>query len=898
MSVALRPATIHFGQFELDLRSGELTRLGRKVRLQWQSFQILALLLDRPCEVVTREELRQTLWPGDTHVDFDHGLNNAIKRLREALGDLADKPRYIETLPRVGYRWIAELHSPDAKPDVSDPPRLFRFAEFECDPATRRVLRAGEPLLLETKVLRLLFYLLENRNRPIPKQELLDRVWPESDLSESALTRAIGLLRKALHDDGSQPRMIETIPSLGYQFVAPVTVVDAADPTADSRLAAEAHQPAVSTVSEASMVSEASTKAQTSRFFVFRAWIFAVPVLLLVTAGGFFLRSLKARPLTAQDTIILADFSNNTGDPVFDETLRQGLAVQLEQSPFLSLVSELRLRQVLRMMGQPETARLTPGLAREICERNGSTAVLDGSISQLGSQYVVGLRATNCRSGKILAEEQAQVARKEDLLTALGAIASKLRTRLGEALGTTEKYDTPLADATTPSLEALKAFSLGVKRYYSAEPTAGLPFFERAVELDPNFALAWAFMSCSCAVQPDLAARNIRKAYALREKVSEQERFFIDATYHEIGTGDLRKTVTVAELWSKTYPRDLEPLLSLAYDTMRLGDSEAALGWARKALPLGTSDALSYEFLGDIYVNLNRLSEAEAVYKQDEELKLADPYLATSLYELAFLQGDRKKMAQLESAAAMNPGNDDELLASQAETAAWYGKLGAARELTQRASSFAQHKEATETAAEYRAVLALFEVETGELDQARADLNAATKLANNRDVRTMAPLVMAGAGNLAAAEKLSTELDQAYPIDTQVQGYWLPAIRASISLERNDPARAVEILQTANALELAFPDMLTAYLRGEAFLRLHDGRRAASEYAKFTEHWGLVRNSPYGALARLGLARAYVLQGDMVKARSAYQAFLTLWKDADTDIPVLKQAQREYARMR
>ncbi len=904
MSVALRPATVHFGQFELDLRSGELTRLGRKVRLQWQSFQILALLLDRPCEVVTREELRKTLWPGDTHVDFDHGLNNAIKRLREALGDLADKPRYIETLPRVGYRLIAELHSADPKAEVSDAPRLFRFAEFECDPATRRVLRAGEPLRLETKVLRLLFYLLENRNRPIPKQELLDRVWPESNLSESALTRAMGLLRKALHDDGRQPRTIETIPSLGYQFVAPVTIVEAVGPSVDSRLVAGVPPPAVSMVSEgaiAAIVSEGATKAQTSRLFVFRAWIIwiiAVPVLLLITAGGFFLRSSKVRPLTAQDTIILADFSNNTGDAVFDETLRQGLAVQLEQSPFLSLVSELRLRQVLRMMGQPETARLTPGLAREICERNGSTAVLDGSISQLGSEYVVGLRATNCRSGKILAEEQAQVARKEDLLTALGGMASKLRTRLGEALGTTEKYDTPLADATTPSLEALKAFSLGVKRYYSAVPTAGLPFFERAVELDPNFALAWAFMSCSCSVQPDLAARNIRKAYALREKVSEQERFFIDATYNEIGTGDLRKALTVDELWLKIYPRDIEPLLGLAYDSMRIGDSETALGWARKALPLGPSDVLSYEFLADAYVNLNRLSEAEAVYKQDEELKLADPYLTTSLYELAFLQEDRKKMAQLESAAASNPGDDDELLASQAETAAWYGKLGAARELTQRASSFAQHKEAAETAAKYRAALALFEVQVGELDQARADLNAATKLANNRDVRTMAPLVMAGTGNTAAAEKLSTELDQAYPVDTQVQGYWLPAVRASISLERNDPARAVEILQTANALELAFPDMLTAYLRGEAFLRLHDGKRAASEYAKFTEHWGLVRNSPYGPLARLGLARAYVLQGDTGKARGAYQAFLTIWKDADTDTPLFKQAQREYAHMR
>ncbi len=884
MGVAPKSTTIQFGQFELDLHSGELSRLGRKVRLQWQSFQILAVLLDRSGQVVTREELQQTLWPGDTHVDFEHGLNNAIKRLREALNDLADKPRYIETLPRKGYRFIGELRSQDREPAVFDPARLFRFGEFECDAAGLRTWPAGEPVLLESKVLRLLLYFLENRNRLIPKQELLDRVWPESNFTESALTRAIGLLRKALNDDSRQPRIIETVPSLGYQFVAAVTVVAAVT-------IAEVAPPI-------SIVPEQSTNAPTSQSSLVRAWIFAVPVLLIVTAGGFFFRSSKARALTEQDTIILADFTNNTGDPVFDETLRQGLAVQLEQSPFLSLVSELRIQQVLRMMGRPEDARLTPGVAREICERNASTAVLDGSISQMGSQYVVGLRATNCRSGKILAEEQVQAAKKEELLGALDAIASKVRARLGESLGTTEKYDTRLEDATTPSLEALKAFSVGARRFYSAEPAAGLPFFQRAVELDPNFAIAYAFMSCACSVQPDLAAQNIRKAYSLREKVSEQERLFIEGTYYEIGTGDLEKAKTVYELWSKIYPREFESDISLGFVYRRLGDSEASLEWARKALSLGASDALSYESVAGSYLNLNRLSEAEAVYKEDEKLKLADPYLAQSLYELAFLQGDKHKMAQLESAAMTHQGGGDEMLASQAGTAAWHGKLAVARELAQRASNFALHKDARETAAKYRATAALFEVEVGNLGQARADLDAATKLATNRDVRKMAPLVMAGEGDTAAAGKLSTELAQAYPTDTEIQGYWLPAIHASISLRRNDPLHAVEILQTTNALELAFPDMLTAYLRGEAFLRLHDGKRAALEYEKFTDHWGLVRNSPYGALARLGLARAFVLQGDTAKARSAYQAFLTLWEDADTNTPVLKQARREYAHVR
>ena len=879
MGVVPRSTTIRFGQFELDLGSGELSKLGRKIRLQSQSFQILTVLLDRSPQVVTRDELQRALWPGDTHVDFEHGLNNAVKRLREALGDLADKPRYIETLPRKGYRFIGELRSHDPEPPAFDPASLFRFAEFECDAASLRTWPAGAPLPVETKVLRLLLYFLENSHRPIPKQELLNRVWPESNLTESALTRAISVLRKALNDDNRQPRLIETVSSLGYQFTAPVTVVPEGPPA------------------PIAIVPEEPPKAHPPRSYWLRAFMFAVPVLLSITAGFFFFRSSKALPLTGHDTIILADFTNKTGDPVFDETLRQGLAVQLAQSPFLSLVSELRIQQLLRMMGQPQDARLTPSVAREICERNGSTAVLDGSISKLGSQYVVGLRATNCRSGKILAEEQVQAAKKEGLLGALDVIAGKVRTRLGESLATSEKYDTPLADATTPSLEALKAFSLGVKKFYSSERAAGLPFFQRAVELDPKFAVAYAFMSCGCTVQPDLAAQNSRKAYALRERVSEQERFFIDTTYYENATGDLEKARTIDELWSKTYPRAFEPYDSLGWNSLGLGDSEAALVWAREALPLGTSDPLSYELLGAAYVNLNRLSEAEAVYREDEKLKLSDPYLTQSLYGLAFLQGDKLKMAQLE-ANATGKGVGDEMLASEAGTAAWYGKLTAARQLTQRASNVALHNDANETAAKYRAAEALLEMEVGDLARARADLDAATKLATNRDVREMAPLVMAGTGNTAAAAKLSTQLAQDFPTDTQIQGYWLPAIRATISLQRNDPLQAVEILQTNNALELAFSDMLTAYIRGKAFLSLHDGRRAATEYEKFTKHWGLVRNSPYGALARLGLARAYALEGDTTKARKAYQAFLTLWKEADTDIPVLKQARIEYAGMR
>jgi tetratricopeptide (TPR) repeat protein len=526
--------------------------------------------------------------------------------------------------------------------------------------------------------------------------------------------------------------------------------------------------------------------------------------------------------------------------------------------------------------------------------------MLTGSIAVLGSQYVIGLKALNCSTGDVLAQAQEQAAGKETVLKALDSAAVSLRGKLGESLSSVQKYATPVEEATTPSLEALKAYSLGRKTGLAKGYTAALPFYKRAVELDPNFAMAYRAISAAYDTlnEAGRAAENARKAYELREKVSERERFTIEGNYVLIATGELEKAAQTYELWQQTYPRDYLPHQNLAIISSGLGNWEKALEENREAMRLEPNSEINYANLGGNYAVLNRLDEAEAVYKQAEERKLEGEVLLALRYQLAFLKGDAAQMAQLASAAMGKPGTEAWLLATQADTEAWYGKLKDARELTRRAMDSAQHNDAKEAAAAYQAWAALREVESGNREQARADADAAMKLAPNRGVRTVAALALARAGDTAGAERLAAELDKTFPLDTLVQRYRLPTIRAAVALQRKDPNRAVDLLQVASPIELgAAGALLPVYLRGEAYLMLHDGNRAAAEFQKFIDHRSQVGNFAWGALARLGLARAYAMQGDRAKASTAYQDFLTLWKDADPDIPILKQAKAEYARL-
>jgi len=641
-----------------------------------------------------------------------------------------------------------------------------------------------------------------------------------------------------------------------------------------------------------------------------KLWKVLVPaaaVLVMAAIGStLYFRSRQAMArLTDKDTIVLSDFDNKTGDSVFDDTLKQGLSVQLEQSPFLALVSDRRVNETLKLMGRQAGDRLTPEVTHEVCLRTGSKAMLTGSIAGLGSQYVIGLKAVSCNTGDVLAEAQEQAAGKEAVLKALDAAAASLRSKLGESLSTVEKYATPVEEATTPSLEALKAYNLGVKTLFAKGATPALPFFERAVDLDPNFAMAYSWIAGAYFDLNEIGrgAENARKAYGLREKVSERERFDIEGRYYLSATGELEKAAQTYELWQQTYPREDRAYRRLGFVSDVLGNWEKALEQYREALRLEPNIAANYVNLGWVYMTLNRLDEAEAVYKQAEERKLESEDLLEYRYFLALVKGDAAQMAQLALEVMGKPGReDDEFLAVQADTEGWYGRLKNAHELTGRAMDSAQHNDAKETAAGYQAEAALREVEAGNREQARADAHAALKLAPGRDVRAMAALALARAGDTAGAEKLAAELDKTFPLDTRVQRYWLPTIRAGVALERKDPNRAIELLKGASTIELGVPTQFTiflcpVYLRGEAYLMLHDGNRAAVEFQEFIDHRGLVENFPWGALARLGLARAYAMQGDTAKARAAYQDFLTLWKDADPDIPILKEAKTEYAKL-
>jgi tetratricopeptide (TPR) repeat protein len=627
---------------------------------------------------------------------------------------------------------------------------------------------------------------------------------------------------------------------------------------------------------------------------------------VMLAIAGFWYFTPRAPVLTDKDTIVLSDFDNKTGDSVFDDTLRQGLSVQLEQSPFLALLSEQRVNETLKLMGRPAGDQLTPEVTREVCQRTGSTAMLNGSIAGLGSQYVIGLKAVNCNTGDVLAEAPEQAAGKEAVLKALDAAAVSLRSKLGESLGSVQKYATPVEEATTPSLEALKAYSLGVKTLYAKGITAARPLFQRALDLDQSFAMAYDAMAevYFALNEGGRGAEYICKAYDLREKISERERFSIEGDYYWLATGELEKAAQTYELWQQTYPRDALSYNDLGSISATMGNWKKALDQWQEAMRLDPNVGVHYYLLGLAYAAFDRLDEAEAVYKQAEERKLEAEFLFQGRYWLAFLKGNVVQMEQMVSAAMGKPGSEDLLLAMQADTEGWYGKLKKAHDLTVRAMDSAQHNNAEETAAGYQAEAALREVESGSREPARAEANAAVKLApTNRDVRAIAALVLARAGDTAGSEKLATELNKAFPLDTLVLKYWLPTIGAALALERKDPNLAIEKLKDASTIELSsITSNLTiflcpVYLRGEAYLMLHDGNAAAVEFQKFIDNRGVVVNFPWGALARLGLARAYALQGDTAKARAAYQDFLTLWKDADPDIPILKKAKSEYSKL-
>jgi eukaryotic-like serine/threonine-protein kinase len=629
-------------------------------------------------------------------------------------------------------------------------------------------------------------------------------------------------------------------------------------------------------------------------------WKITLPAALVVFAvlivGGLYYRSHRT-PLTEKDTIVLADFTNTTGDPVFDRALRQGLSSQLEQSPFLNLLSDERIVQTLSLMAQPKDTRLTHDLAREVCQRTGSTAVLDGSIAQVGTQYLLTMKAINCGNGESLASTEVQASDKNHVLDALGKVASEMRSKLGESLASVQKYDAPIENVTTPSLEALKAYTLGQEQQYvKGDYVAAIPLLQQAISLDPNFAMAYARLGTSYFYlgQTARGGEATRSAYELRNRVSERERLYISSHYEQNVTGNLEAARKTYELWAQTYPRDDVPPANLSNIYQVLGSYDKALSEAQKSLRV-SPDSVSYANLAYSYRFLNRLDEAKSVVQEAQAHNFDSPYNHLTLYAIDFLQHDGAGMEQEVAGLMGKPGYEDQVLDEESDTAAYGGQFAKARALTKRASESAQRADEKETAAGYEAAAALREALVGNMALAKQQAQAALTLSNGRDVEAMSAIAVGLTGDSAQAKQLANDLSNRFPEDTVLQFMCLPTIRAAAALWSGDPGKAMDALAAATPYELAF--LYSVYLRGGAYLATHQGTAAAAEFQKILDHPGLVVNRPIGALAHLELGRAYALAGDNAKAKAAYQDFLALWKDADPDIPIYKQAKAEYSKL-
>jgi DNA-binding winged helix-turn-helix (wHTH) protein/Tfp pilus assembly protein PilF len=780
--------------FSVDFAQRELRKQGVRLRLADQPFAILGMLTERAGEIVTREELRLRLWPADTFVDFENGLNNAVKRLRNALGDEAENPRYIETVPRRGYRFIYPVTAADK--------------EARGPAAVPEVYAAGGAGMPDAVV------------RPAANRSL----------SPGAVAKR------------------------NWRVVGAVTAL----------------------------------------------------VCIVGAAGAYWFRRSTAFSFTAKDTVVLADFQNSTGETVFDDALRQGLVVGLEQSPFVKILPERRASVILKQMGHAPDERVVGPLAVELCQRTGSKVAVQGSIATLGTTYLIGLAAIRCDNAKLIANEQVQAQRKEDVVDALGVATAQLRARLGESLPSIQKFNAPLEQATTPSLEALNTYGVALATWDRKGDVPSIPLFKRAIELDPNFAMAYGALAVVYHNRGEtgLARENATASYALRARVTEAERATIESRYYLYVTEELEKAAQVYEARLKDYPDAANTVNHLGSTETSLGHNEKAVEVYRRAMQLDATRVTTYINLAWALVRLERFAEAQTVLAQAEQRGFHTDHLVQVNYVLGFLQGDSERMARAQREAASVPGAQALLLATEAETEAYYGRFAKAREISEQAAALMTKEGDQESAADCLALAALREAEVGRPAEARELLGRAQKIGHERVVLTLGALVNAEAGDAKSALATAAQLDQEYPHSTFLQHYWLPLIRAQAELRKGHGEKAVSLLEAALPMDTgvlydglageAYPD----YVRGEAYLASGDGNRAATEFQKILEHRGMALNSPLAALARLGSARAYARIGDKDKARAEHQEFLRLWKDGDAGIPALLQARAELQSLR
>ena len=793
---------------------------------------------------------------------------------------------------------------------IASPKVFYEFGSFRVDPEKGVLLRANEPVAITPKTFETLLILVRHSREVISKDDLMKELWPDSFVEEANLSQNIFMLRKALGETPEDRRFIVTLPGKGYRFVAEVRTV--AQDGEDVIITSHAREQFV--VQQAANGPAAASRALPTRmhprFTAKHLVVLGAAVAFLMLAALAFVHWRRPVLLGEKGSVLIADFTNTTGDPVFDETLRQGLAVQLEQSPSIVLVSEDRIQHALRLMGQPSDVRLTPELAREICERTGrSAAVLEGSIATLGSQYVLGLRAKSCSNGEVIADEQVQAAKKEDVLNALSQMASTFRTRLGESLATVEQHSTPLAEATTPSLEALKAYSLGWRTLYARGENAAVPFFQQAVKDDPQFAMAYAALGLMYGATGEsaMSAENTGKAYQLRDRSSERERFFITATYDSWVTGNLEKAQQTCETWAQVYPAEIIPHTYLSgFIYPAFGKYEQVIDEARKVIELDPDFAVGYVNLGYGDLGTERIAEAESVARTATERKLEFPYFAILRFDIAFLNADRTAMERESALSRKKSVFEDWITDHEAFAAAYSGHLQQASILMKRASDLAQQASQSERAAIFQAGRSVWEGFFGNSVASHDSATAALKISNDKEAEYGAAFGLALSGDSTRAQALADDLEKRFPEDTSVRFSYLPTLHALLALNHGEPSRAIEILQVAVSYELGtqrswihgnFGALYPVYVRGLAYLALHRGAEAATEFREVLDHPGIVISDPVGAMARLQLARAYAMQGDTLKAKAAYLDFLNPWKDADPDIPIYQQAKAEYARL-
>jgi DNA-binding winged helix-turn-helix (wHTH) protein/Flp pilus assembly protein TadD len=802
---------------------------------------------------------------------------------------------------------------------------IFQFGEFQVDALARVLRREDEVLALNRRAFDVLLYLVQNSGRILTHDELLKNVWPDTFVDENSLAQSISGLRRALREKPGDNSFILTLPGRGYQFVAPVTVVAAESLSTipDAAIAARDTPNQLlfqqDTIRTHIVIEE---KEQLRPPGLGRSWamigtgalLFAIVTLAVI---GYVAHLRSARRLTEKDTVVLADFANRTGDPVFDDTLKTGLSVALNQSPFLNVLSDHRVAAILRLMSEPAGTKLTPEVVREVCQRAGSKAYIAGSIASLGSQYVVAVEAVNCQSGDTLAQEQATAQAKEKVLDALSAAASKVRAELGESLATVNKYDIPLDQATTPSLEALKAYSLADKAMLGNDPAAAVRHSQRAIELDPNFAMAYAQLGGTYYTlnESGRASEYYAKAFQLRDRVSEEEKLVIAAVYYGYASGQLAKAAQMFEEETEIHPRGTFAYNGLAVLYGQLGEYQKSADAARTLLQLDPDDTFAYTNLAGADLALQRFDQARQTIQQAHTRKLDDYLMRANHYALAFLEADSNGMVEQQQWFKGQPLYENYGLALASDTEAYAGHVRKARELTEQAVESAIRADNKEGAAVYKANFALEQAAYDNVREAQQTAAEALQLApSSPGVQAESALALAIAGGSARAESLAQDLSRRLPLDTQMQSLWLPAIQTQLAISRGKPETAPNSPQAASSIEfgsIPFVNNLSClypnYVRGEAYLSAGQGTPAAAEFQKILDHSGIVWNCWTGPLAHLGLARANALESrtmqgadaDAARARAlaAYKDFLTLWKDADPEISILKQAKAEYAKL-